>query len=70
MLARAAGWVYDDPTPPYGDLAGTVAFYPDRVGAATVDGETVRPQPGGFYGGWVTDDIAGPVKGAAGSSGW
>ena len=23
-----------------------------------------RPQPGGFYGGWVTDEIVGPVKGA------
>ncbi len=70
VLAAAAGWLYDEPTPPYGELAGAVAFYPGRVGAATVDGEVARPQPGGFYGGWVTDDIAGPVKGAPGSNGW
>lgn len=70
VLAAAAGWVYDEPTPPYGDLAGAVAFYPGRVGSASVDGEPVRPQPGGFYGGWVTDGTAGPVKGAGGSAGW
>ena len=70
VLAHAAGWVYDDPTPPYGELAGAVAFYPGRVASASVDGERVRPQPGGFYGGWVTDSVAGPVKGAPGSAGW
>ncbi len=70
VLADSAGWLYDDPTPPFGELAGAVAFYPGRVGTASVDGEQVRPQPGGFYGGWLTDDIAGPVKGGPGSAGW
>jgi hypothetical protein len=28
------------------------------------------PQPGGFYGGWVTSDIAGPFKGEPGTMGW
>ena len=70
VLADSAGWVYDDPTPPFGELAGAVAFYPGRVGSASVDGQVVRPQPGGFYGGWVTDDVAGPVKGGPGSAGW
>jgi hypothetical protein len=32
--------------------------------------ERVRPQPGGFYGGWVTDALAGPIKGVPGSAGW
>ena len=28
-----------------------------------VAGQTVRAQAGGFYGGWVTDEIVGPYKG-------
>ncbi|MDT7614920.1 MAG: hypothetical protein QOF00_2367, partial [Pseudonocardiales bacterium] len=30
----------------------------------------VEPQPGGFYGGWVTKDVVGPFKGVPGSWGW
>jgi hypothetical protein len=30
----------------------------------------VIPQPGGFYGGWITSDLAGPFKGVPGSMGW
>ena len=36
----------------------------------TVDGERVEPQPGGFYGGWITSAVAGPFKGIPGSQGW
>ena len=36
----------------------------------TVGGSPVRPQPGGFYVGWVTPDFAGPFKGEAGSESW
>ena len=35
-----------------------------------VDGERVRPQPGGFYGGWVTDKIVGSVKGGPQTGLW
>jgi hypothetical protein len=28
-----------------------------------VDGERVIPQPGGFYGGWITTAVEGPYKG-------
>jgi hypothetical protein len=38
--------------------------------ACYVDGELVTPQPGNFYGGWVTQDIVGPFKGVPGSWGW
>jgi uncharacterized protein (DUF427 family) len=68
--APAAGWSYEDPSPGYEHLRGAVAFYPGRVDGATVDGEQATPQPGGFYGGWITADIAGPVKGGPGSLGW
>jgi uncharacterized protein (DUF427 family) len=66
----AVGWSYEAPSPGYEHLRGAVAFYPARVDGATVDGEQVTPQPGGFYGGWITSEIAGPVKGGPGSSGW
>jgi hypothetical protein len=35
-----------------------------------VDGEQARPQPGTFYGGWVTDDGVGPFEGEPGTLGW
>ena len=41
-----------------------------HVDRCTVNGEQVIPQPGGFYGGWVTSWIAGPFKGVPGSMGW
>ena len=63
-------WTYPDPVAAYDVLLGTVAVYPGRMDACTVDGQTVRPQEGGFYGGWVTDDVVGPFKGAPGTMGW
>ncbi|MGH1506268.1 MAG: DUF427 domain-containing protein [Acidimicrobiales bacterium] len=63
------GWDYPEPTSTYAALADRVSFYPGRV-ACTVDGERVRPQAGGFYGGWVTDEVVGPFKGDPGTSGW
>lgn len=66
---RAVGWRYPRPYEEFAAHAGWVAFYPDRV-ACTVAGEAVRPQPGGFYGGWITDDVVGPFKGERGTGGW
>ena len=66
----AVGWSYERPTPGYEQLTGAVAFYPSRIEAATVDGETVRAQAGDFYGGWITDDVVGPFKGEPGTRGW
>ncbi len=70
MKAARVAWTYPDPTPGFTGLAGAVALYPSAVDACTVDGELVRPQEGGFYGGWVTDDVVGPFKGAPGTLGW
>ena len=64
------GWSYERPSAGYEHLRGAVAFYPGRVDRALVDGEQVRPQAGGFYGGWITDDVVGPFKGDAGTRGW
>jgi len=30
----------------------------------------MEAQPGGFYGGWVSGDLVGPIKGEPGSSQW
>ena len=45
-------------------------MYPALVDRCTVDGEVVEPQPGGFYGGWITSRVTGPFKGAPGTRGW
>lgn len=65
-----AAWSYESPTAGFEHLGGAVAFYPGRVERALVDGEQVRPQPGEFYGGWITDEVVGPFKGEPGTWGW
>jgi uncharacterized protein (DUF427 family) len=62
-------WSYPQPFAGAEAIANCVAFYP-RALECTVDGETVLPQPGGFYGGWVTSELVGPFKGEPGSEGW
>ncbi len=63
------GWSYKSPRAPFAAIRSHFSFYPEKL-ACHVDGERVRPQPGGFYGGWLTDEIVGPVKGSPGTSGW
>lgn len=69
-IAEDAAWAYPDPTPAFAAIRGYLAFYPARMDQCRVDGEIVQPQPGGFYGGWITSDIVGPFKGEPGSWGW
>ena len=68
-LSRIA-WSYPEPTPAFAPLREHLAFYAGPLEECLVDGERVRPQPGGFYGGWITSNIIGPFKGGPGSSGW
>jgi uncharacterized protein (DUF427 family) len=70
VRAPRAAWTYPTPTAAYAVLADAVAVYPAAMDACVVDGEVVRPQEGGFYGGWITDDVVGPFKGAPGTRGW
>jgi uncharacterized protein (DUF427 family) len=65
-----AAWSYESPTQPFAAIRGYVAFYAGRVDACHVDEEKVMPQPGGFYGGWITREIKGPFKGEPGTMGW
>ena len=65
-----AAWYYPKPTAPFKPIKDYIAFYPQMMDACFVEGERVLPQPGNFYGGWVTSDIVGPFKGEAGTLGW
>ena len=63
-------WSYEDPKAGYEAIRGDLAFYAAKVDEAWVGDERATPQPGGFYGGWVTSRIVGPMKGEPGSEGW
>ncbi len=65
-----AAWAYGTPSPAFAALRDHVAFYAHRMDECYVDGERVVPQPGGFYGGWITSKVVGPFKGGPGSRGW
>ncbi len=67
---EAIGWSYADPSSGYEALKDHVSFYPGRVDAAWLGDERVTAQAGDFYGGWITSDLIGPFKGAAGTLGW
>ena len=68
-LLRHAAWCYPEPFPEFEAIADYVSFYPSMLGCY-VDGERAGPQPGGFYGGWVTADVIGPFKGEPGTEWW
>ena len=65
----SVAWSYPNPLPGAEVLADRVAFYPTQL-ECWVEGARVTPQPGGFYGGWITPELVGPFKGELGSSHW
>jgi uncharacterized protein (DUF427 family) len=69
-LARRAAWYYPRPNADFAMLADHVALYAGAMDYCLVDGERVEPQPGGFYGGWITSTVVGPFKGTPGSQFW
>ncbi len=70
VVAEAAGWSYPAPSAGFDAIRDHVAVYAGRMEACLVDDESVVPQPGDFYGGWITQDLIGPFKGEAGTTGW
>jgi len=64
------GWTYHDPKPGYEAIRDHVAFYCAPMDACYVGNEKARPQPGKYYGGWITDEVIGPFKGEPGTEGW
>ena len=70
MRATKAAWSYPKPTRGFAGIAGYIAFYAGPMQACYVGDERVVPQPGGFYGGWITRKIVGPFKGERGTLAW
>jgi len=68
--AQRSAWAYDRPTARFAELAGYVAFYAGLFDEAWVGDMCVIPQPGDFYGGWVTPNLDGQIKGAPGTRHW
>lgn len=62
-------WSYPKPFPGYEALQDALAFFPGKVDCFVND-EHVQPQPGKYYGGWITSNITGPFKGEPGSERW
>ena len=69
-FSESAAWSYAAPTGAYQVLRDYFAFYPERVDGCYLGEERVKPQEGGFYGGWITSNLRGPFKGVPGSRGW
>ncbi|MEM8732404.1 MAG: DUF427 domain-containing protein [Pseudomonadota bacterium] len=68
--APRAAWSYAAPTARFAAIAGYLAFYATSMDACFVGDERVIPQPGNFYGGWVTANLSGDIKGAPGTEHW
>lgn len=68
--APKAAWSYPEPTAHFADIKDFIAVYPGHMEACFVGGHQVTPQPGDFYGGWVTDNLDGTVKGGPGTRWW
>jgi uncharacterized protein (DUF427 family) len=69
-ILRGVAWSYEQPTATFAMLRDHIAFYVAPFDGCFIDGEKAMPQPGGFYGGWITSKLAGPFKGIPGSRFW
>jgi len=69
FVAEAA-FGYPSPDVGFEALRDHVGFYPGRLDECYLGDERVRPQAGGFYAGWITDEIRGPFKGDPGTQHW
>lgn len=69
-VEASVAWDYSEPSAGYEALVGHLAFYASHMDECWVGDELATPQPGGFYGGWVTSGVVGPFKGGPGSMGW
>jgi uncharacterized protein (DUF427 family) len=65
-----AAWSYPEPWKGYESIQDNIAFNATMMSACYVDDMEVVPQPGEYYGGWITPEIVGPFKGIPGSERW
>jgi uncharacterized protein (DUF427 family) len=69
-LSENAGWSYPEPLDGFEVITYYIAFNASKLDACYVGNEKVLPQPGNYYGGWITSEIVGPFKGEPGTEGW
>ena len=70
-VAHEGAWGYDEPEPGVrARSAATSRSTPAAWTRAPSTASSSSPQPGGFYGGWITSGVVGPFKGGPGSRGW
>jgi uncharacterized protein (DUF427 family) len=68
--ASKAAWYYPEPVNNFREITNYLAFYAESMDVCYANGEKVKPQPGNFYGGWITNNVVGPFKGLPGSWHW
>jgi uncharacterized protein (DUF427 family) len=69
-VSPEAAWSYPEPEPEFAAIRDHLAFHAGRVDACRVGDWDVVPQPGGYYGGWITPNLVGPFKGEPGTEDW
>lgn len=69
-VAPSAAQYYPEPTKRFLSIRNYVAFYPHSMDSCYVNEELVKPQPGNFYGGWITSNIVGPFVSGPGLGDW
>ena len=69
-VVKNKAWSYESPTKGFEPIKGYLSLYANAPWDCYVDGEKVEPQEGDFYGGWVTSQIEGKIKGGPGTWGW
>ncbi len=70
QLAENAAWSYPNPWEGYETIQDYIAFNASKMDACYVGSYRVTPQPGDYYGGWITPNIVGPFKGEPGTEQW
>lgn len=63
-------WYYLSPKKNFQSIKNYISFYASKANRCIVNGELVKKQDGDFYGGWITENLLGPFKGAPGTSYW
>jgi uncharacterized protein (DUF427 family) len=69
-IAARGAWYYPHPNARYAAIDDHVGIYAGAMDECLVDGERVVPQPGSYYGGWITSTVTGPFKGGPGTENW
>lgn len=59
VVSHAAAWRHPEASGAYAEIAGYIAFFPEKLEACFVGDELVRNLPGSSRGGWLTSNLTG-----------